>query len=78
MDPSLKYLLAQCTNKLAALQKETLTITTYLNIYISFSLVYIRIYWVIAVRSFYKKLLEEHEIAYEMHNIIGLNLRREI
>ena len=56
----LKYLLGQCANYLKVMQNETQTIATYLNIYISFSLVYILIYWIVGVRYFYRKLLDEH------------------
>ncbi len=60
MDSTLQYLLGQCTNYLNVMKDDTQTIVAYLNIYISLSFVYILIYWILGVRHYYQRLLDEH------------------
>lgn len=51
---------------------------SHMNLEIVTSVLFIAAFWIFAIRYIYLKIIEEHQISYEMYNIIGYNLRREI
>jgi hypothetical protein len=50
----------------------------HINTSIVLAFIFFILFWVIGVRYIYIKICEEHSITYEMYNIIGYNLRKEI
>lgn len=50
----------------------------HLNYSIILTILYLLLFWVFGIRYIYQRILEEHFITYEMYNIIGYNLRKEI
>lgn len=50
----------------------------HLNYSIILTILYLLLFWVFGIRYIYQRILEEHLITYEMYNIIGYNLRKEI